>query len=265
MTGNNSNNNAMAHYAPYARNVFDADELDAECVCSLTWGEIVELLGALNIPVPATTPDNTNTISKLVVQHNKQRLMTVDIDPKLVEKVRQATSITTISDKYFTKLTDDQRLRICSDVGVAVHLDEKKHMATRIRDALHPELAAKDWPTTLASIVTRIKSTGSVTSIRKLLNNRSNKELADVCNKLGVAYDPKESKMKLAHRIAQRDGVPPVLQEINNTPRGVAMAIPISPASNEVHVKARIYDLRRELQTLEQQLLQNTHHHQYPH
>lgn len=256
----------MAHYAAYARNVFDSKELSTELIDNLTWGEIVDLLGALTIPVP-TDVANTITIAKLIVHHNKQRIAAVQLDPKLLEKVQQATSITTISDKYFTKLSDDERLRICSEVGLDLVLDEKKRMAERIRDALHPEMATKDWPTTLKSIVTRIKQTQSATSIRKLLNNRSDKELMEVCHELGVTYNPKESKQKLAMRIAHRDDTTPGVTSNNNN---VAFAIPITPTPDRL--KVQLYDLQHEIRvrqqlvlTLEQQLAQCNHHHQQQH
>lgn len=243
----------MAHYAAYARYVFDAEELVADCVASLSRDDTAALLAALNVPFPTTLDDKPH-IAKLIVQHNKQRIDAVQLDPKLLEKVRQATSVTTISDKYFTKLTDDERLRICSEVGVDLILDEKKRMAERIRDKLHPEMASKDWPTTRSMIVSRIKHTESVTSIRKLLNNRSERELAEMCYELGVVYSPKESKQKLATRIAQRG-------ETQNIP----MAIPIAVSPDRI--KVQLYDLNQEIcmkqqlkLTLEKQLEQLVHH-----
>lgn len=253
----------MAHYAAYARYVFDAEELVADCVASLSRDDTLALLAALDVPFPVD-PNDKPHIAKLIVQHNKQRIAAVQLDPKLLEKVRQATSVTTISDKYFTKLTDDERLGICSEVGVDLILDEKKRMAERIRDKLHPDLAVKDWPTTKSSIITRIKQTQSATSIRKLLNNRSELELAEVCHELGVSYNPKESKQKLAMRIAHREALTP-LQEININHTNIPMAIPV-PSSPD-HIKVQIYDLNRDIRmkqqlvlTLEQQLDSLVHH-----
>lgn len=248
----------MAHFAPIVRRVFDEAQMNTECLCKLSQEDMAELLMTLGVTDPVDTT-NTSAVAGVIVKHNKQRIAALQVDPYLLDKIRNAQSIPTISDTYFKGLDEDERLRVCSDLGVEVLLDGKKSMATRIRNHLHPHLAPKDWETNLATIVTKIRSTCSQPSIRKQLNNLTKQQRADVCKALGVHHDITASNLHVSKTITQHMKSlkqQPVAMNNNHTIVPAVMlpsAIPVSMAPE--HVKARLYDLQREIALKKQQMI----------